>query len=115
MNWTAGGGRCAGRKQRRTILAEQRLTAVAVPEIRRRRAVAPPPEVPLVVLSATQGLPRAMRVRWTALQRGIATNAVRGAHGSVQGAGHAIQADRPQAVVAAVREAADRVRYFLKD
>ncbi|MEV7184819.1 alpha/beta hydrolase [Kitasatospora sp. NPDC093102] len=111
----AGAAVIAHRHQRRTILAEQRLTAAAVPEIRRRRAVAPPPEVPLVVLSATQGLPRAMRVRWTALQRGIATNAVRGTHGSVHGAGHAIQADRPQAVVAAVREVADRVRYFLKD
>ncbi|MFE4394108.1 MULTISPECIES: alpha/beta fold hydrolase [Streptomycetaceae] len=105
----------AHRHQRRALLAELGLTAAAVPEIRRRRAGAPPTEAPLVVLSATRGLPRAMRVRWTALQAGVARSAVRGTHGTVLGAGHAIQADRPQAVVSAVREVADRARYFLKD
>ncbi|MFE7591535.1 alpha/beta fold hydrolase [Kitasatospora sp. NPDC057512] len=105
----------AHRHQRRALLAELGLTAAAVPEIRRRRAGAPPPEAPLAVLSATRGLPRAMRARWTALQEGLARNAVRGTHGTVPGAGHAIQADRPQAVVSAVREVADRARYFLQD
>ncbi|MFI2606754.1 alpha/beta fold hydrolase [Kitasatospora sp. NPDC018619] len=102
----------AYRHQRRSILAEQRLTAAAAPEIRRRRAAAPPLAAPLAVLSATRGLPRAMRAHWTALQAGVARNALRGTHGAVHGTGHAIQADQPQAVVAAVREVAERVRYF---
>ncbi|MGW1177649.1 alpha/beta fold hydrolase [Kitasatospora sp. NPDC002543] len=102
----------AHRHQRRAVLAEQRLTVAAAPGVRRRRAGAPPLEAPLAVLSATRGLPRAMRVHWTALQAGIASRAVRGTHAEVHGAGHAIQADRPRAVVEAVREVADRARYF---
>ncbi|MFD0404958.1 alpha/beta fold hydrolase [Kitasatospora sp. NPDC127116] len=105
----------AHRHQRRAVLAEQRLTSVAVPEIRRRRSTARPFEMPVTVLSATRGLPGAMRVRWTALQAGIARNAVRGTHSTVHGAGHAIQADRPRAVVAAVREVSGHARYFLMD
>ncbi|WP_188297340.1 alpha/beta fold hydrolase [Streptomyces sp. CBMA156] len=100
--------------QRWAVLAEQRMTALAGPGIRRRRSLARPPEMPLAVLSATEGLPRAMRVRWTAVQACVARNAVRGTHGTVHGAGHAIQADRPQAVVAAVREVSEHARYFLK-
>lgn len=103
------------RHQRRAVLAEQRLTALAVPEIRRRRSAARPVEPPVAVLSATRGLPGVMRVRWTALQAGVARHAVRGTHGTVHGAGHAIQADRPGAVVAAVREVSDHARYFLKN
>ncbi|MFD4655319.1 alpha/beta fold hydrolase [Kitasatospora sp. NPDC058444] len=111
----AGAAVIGHRHQRRAVLAEQRLSALAVPAIRRRRSAARPVGMPVAVLSATRGLPSAMRVRWTALQAGVARHAVRGTHGTVQGAGHAIQADRPRAVVAAVREVSDHARYFLMD
>ncbi|WP_051709499.1 alpha/beta fold hydrolase [Streptomyces sp. NRRL S-350] len=98
--------------QRRTVLAENRLTSVAAPEIRRRRSAARLPDVPVAVLSATEGLPEAMRSRWTALQSQIASAATRGTHIVVRGAGHAVHTDRPQAVTAAVLEVSDHARYF---
>ncbi|MET8540197.1 alpha/beta hydrolase [Kitasatospora sp. NPDC004799] len=104
----------AHRHQRRAVLAEQRMAVRAVPEIRRRRCAARPLGMPMAVLSATRGLPGAMRGRWTALQACVARNASRATHGTVHGAGHVIQADRPQAVIATVREVADHARYFLK-
>ncbi|MFE4970675.1 alpha/beta fold hydrolase [Kitasatospora sp. NPDC056651] len=105
----------AHRHQRRTILAEQRMTASVVREVRRSRSAARPPEVPLVVLSATDGLPRGMRSRWTAMQAAVADGAVRGTHRLVRGAGHAIQADRPQAVTEAVGDCVDQVRSCLEN
>ncbi|WP_229928355.1 alpha/beta fold hydrolase [Kitasatospora xanthocidica] len=98
--------------QRRTVLAENRLTAAAVPEIRRRRSGARLPEVPVAVLSATEGLPRVLRSRWTALQSQVASAATRGTHILVRGAGHAVHTDRPRAVIAAVLEVSDHARYL---
>ncbi|KJS56153.1 alpha/beta fold hydrolase [Streptomyces rubellomurinus] len=100
----------AHRHQRRTVLDETRLTALAVPELRRRRAAARLPEVPVTVLSATKGLPAAMRGRWTAMQSRIVAGHPRGQHVVVPGAGHAVHADRPGAVVAAVLEVAEHAR-----
>ncbi|MBV2156281.1 alpha/beta fold hydrolase [Kitasatospora sp. SUK 42] len=97
--------------QRRTILAENRLTDLVVPELRRRRAAGRLPDVPVRVLSATVGLPRTMRERWTAMQAWIATGATLGEHIVVPGAGHAVHEDRPQAVIAAVLEVSDHARY----
>ncbi|MFG3225611.1 alpha/beta fold hydrolase [Kitasatospora sp. NPDC048194] len=101
--------------QRRTVLAENRLTALAVPELRRRRAAGRLPDVPVAVLSASDGLPRALRSRWTALQSRIAASTARGTHSVVRGAGHAIHVDRPRAVIAAVLEVSDHARYVRKD
>ncbi|WP_051829494.1 MULTISPECIES: alpha/beta fold hydrolase [Streptomyces] len=100
--------------QRRTVLAENRLTNVTAPELRRRRGASRLPEVPVAVLSATEGLPRAMRSRWTALQSQIASGALRGTHGTVREAGHAVHADQPGAVIAAVLEVSDHARYARK-
>ncbi|MFD8701994.1 alpha/beta fold hydrolase [Kitasatospora sp. NPDC059648] len=90
--------------QRRAVLAEHRLSALAVPALRRRRAAAPLPEVPVSVLSATEGLPRALRARFTAAQARIAAGVAGAVHTVVPGAGHYIHADRPHVVAAAVRE-----------
>lgn len=65
--------------------------------------------IPVVVLSATQGLPRALRARWTGLQAGVA-QAARGRHVVVPGTGHAIQHDRPGVVAEAILEVVDEVR-----
>ncbi|MFD8751776.1 alpha/beta fold hydrolase [Kitasatospora sp. NPDC059577] len=97
--------------QRWTLLAESRLTTVATPELRRRRSDSRLPEVPVAVLSATAGLPGVMRSRWTALQSRIASGATRGTHILVRGAGHAVHADRPRAVIAAALEVSDHARY----
>ncbi|MFH9348814.1 alpha/beta fold hydrolase [Kitasatospora sp. NPDC017646] len=96
--------------QRRAVLAEHRLTRLAVPVLRRRRAAAPLPEVPVTVLSATEGLPRAPRARFTAVQARIAAGAGQGVHTVVPGAGHYVHADRPLVVAAAVREVSDPAR-----
>ncbi|MER7581471.1 alpha/beta hydrolase [Kitasatospora sp. NPDC097691] len=100
--------------QRWTVLAENRLTTVVVPEVRRRRATARLPEVPVAVLSATEGLPGRMRSRWTAMQSQIASRATRGTHIVVRGSGHAVHADQPRAVIAAALEVSDHARYIRK-
>ncbi|MFF2074134.1 alpha/beta fold hydrolase [Kitasatospora sp. NPDC058162] len=96
--------------QRRAVLAENRLTNRATGQLRRRRAAGPPLRVPVTVLSATTGLPRGLRARFTAAQAGITAGTDRGVHLLVPGAGHAVHADRPEVVAAAVREVSGRVR-----
>ncbi|MEV7771156.1 alpha/beta hydrolase [Kitasatospora sp. NPDC086791] len=108
----AGAAVVAHQHQRWTVLAENRLTAVTTPELRRRRSASRLPAVPVAVLSATEGLPRVLRSRWTALQSRIASGATRGTHILVGGAGHAVHADRPRAVIAAVLEVSDHARYL---
>ncbi|MFF3109604.1 alpha/beta fold hydrolase [Kitasatospora sp. NPDC057904] len=99
-----------GRHQWRTAVAENRLMTLAVSEIRRRRSAARTTDVPLAVLSATEGLPAVLRTRWTILQSRIAERATRGTHIVVRGAGHVIHADDPGAVTAAVLEVAEHAR-----
>ncbi|MFE2406946.1 alpha/beta fold hydrolase [Kitasatospora sp. NPDC059408] len=99
-----------GRHQWRTAVAENRLMTLAVPEIRRRRSAARTTDVPVAVLSATEGLPAVLRTRWTILQSRIAERATRGTHIVVRGAGHVIHADDPGAVTAAVLEVAEHAR-----
>lgn len=100
----------AHRHQRRTVLDENRLTVLAVSELRRRRAAARLPDVPVTVLSATDGLPGAMRARWTVLQSHVVAGAAKGSHIVVRGAGHHVHADHPQAVAAAVLEVVEHAR-----
>ncbi|MBV6697185.1 alpha/beta hydrolase [Kitasatospora aureofaciens] len=98
------------RRRWRTAVAENRLMTLAVPEIRRRRSAARLPDVPVAVLSATEGLPKVLRTRWTLLQSRIAEHATRGTHIVVPGAGHAVHVDDPGAVTAAVLEVAEHAR-----
>ncbi|MEU9079417.1 alpha/beta hydrolase [Kitasatospora sp. NPDC048538] len=100
----------ARRHQWRAALDENRLAALAVPELRSRRSAGRLPDVPVTVLSASDGLPRALRERWTILQSRIAEGAVRGSHIVVRGAGHAVHTDQPEAVVAAVLEVVEHAR-----
>ncbi|MFD5461277.1 alpha/beta fold hydrolase [Kitasatospora sp. NPDC127059] len=96
--------------QRRAVLAENRLSNRATARLRRLRAAGPLPEVPVTVLSATEGLPRALRARFTAAQARITAGAARGVHRVVPGVGHAVHEDRPGVVAAAVREVSEQVR-----
>jgi pimeloyl-ACP methyl ester carboxylesterase len=85
-------------------LDEWRGVAAAInpPALRQLRASASLPDVPVVVLSAARGLPRALRARWTRLQAGVARAAVRGKHLVVPGAGHDIPRDEPDMVAHAI-------------
>jgi pimeloyl-ACP methyl ester carboxylesterase len=72
---------------------------VTLAAIRELRAAAPPfPDVPVVVLSAARGFPRRFRAHWTRLQAALAAAAPRGRHVVVDGTGHNIPRDRPDAV-----------------
>ncbi|MGW2250457.1 alpha/beta fold hydrolase [Kitasatospora sp. NPDC001660] len=99
-----------GRHQWHAAVAENRLMTLAASEVRRRRSAARLPDVPVAVLSATEGLPTVLRTRWTILQSRVAERATRGTHIVVRGAGHAIHVDDPGAVTAAVLEVAEHAR-----
>ncbi|MER5405604.1 alpha/beta hydrolase [Streptomyces sp. NPDC002769] len=96
--------------QVRTSTAESRLLRTHVPAVRRLRACSRLPDVPVIVLSATRGLPKGLRSRWTSLQARIAATAVRGEHVVVPDAGHYIHDSRPEAVTTAVLTVVDLAR-----
>jgi pimeloyl-ACP methyl ester carboxylesterase len=68
------------------------------------------PDVPVVVLSAARGLPRRFRAHWTRLQAGLAAAAPRGRHVVVDGTGHNIPRDRPDAVADTILAVAAQAR-----
>ena len=75
-----------------------------------RAAARPFPDVPVVVLSAARGFPRRFRARWTRLQAGLAEAAPQGCHVVVDGTGHNIPRDRPDAVADAILAVAAQAR-----
>ena len=76
---------------------------VTLEAMRELRAAARPfPDVPVVVLSAAGGFPRRFRARWTRLQAELAAAAPQGRHIVVDGTGHNIPRDRPDAVADAI-------------
>jgi pimeloyl-ACP methyl ester carboxylesterase len=88
---------------------ENRMSMKAASRIRQLRATAGLPEVPVVVLSATKGLPKGMRGRWTALQAGLAESAARGVHIVFEDTGHAIHQERAAQVTTAVLDVVERI------
>jgi pimeloyl-ACP methyl ester carboxylesterase len=76
------------------------VTFAAVREL--RAAARSFPDVPVVVMSAARGFPRRFRANWTRLQAGIAAAAPQGRHVVVDGTGHNIPANRPDAVADAI-------------
>jgi pimeloyl-ACP methyl ester carboxylesterase len=85
--------------------------AVTLAALREMRAAARPfPDVPVVVLSAARGFPRRFRARWTRLQARLAAAAPQGRHVVVDGTGHQIPRDRPDAVASAVLAIAAQLR-----
>lgn len=85
------------------------VTLVAVREL--RAAAVPFPDVP-VVLSAARSfpLPRRFRAHWTSLQAGLAVAAPQGRHVVVDGTGHNIPRERPDAVADTILAVAARAR-----
>ena len=82
------------RRQVRMDRTENRLAKRSIPQMRQLRSRSALPRIPVVVLSATRGLPRSIRDPWTGLQAGLA-GAAHGKHVIVQGVGHAIHQERP--------------------
>ncbi len=81
--------------------------AVTLAALREMRAAARPfPGVPVVVLSAA----RRFRARWTRLQAGLAAAAPQGRHVVVDGTGHQIPRDRPDAVADTILAIAAQLR-----
>ena len=66
--------------------------------------------MPVVVLSAARGVPRRFRAHWTSLQAGLAASARPGRHVVVDGTGHNIPRNRPDAVASAILAVAAQAR-----
>lgn len=101
---------CARREHVRAVRSENRMITAHASAIRRARARHRLPDVPVVVLSATTGMPEGMRARATALHREVAAGAARGRHVEVPDAGHYVHRYRPAAVSGAVLAVVDEVR-----
>ena len=67
------------------------------------------PDVPVVVLSAARGFPRRFRAHWTRLQAALVAAAPQGRH-VVDGTGHNIPRDRPDAVADTILAVAAQAR-----
>ena len=73
--------------------------------LRQLRAASHPfPDIPVVLLSASQGFPRQVRAHWTALQANLVARARIGKHLIVANADHAIPQKRPDLVVDTIIE-----------
>lgn len=90
------------RSQVEAYPAEMRLFDSSISEIRELRAATPLPDVPVVVLSATQGAREDHRAAWTSLHARLAASVPRGQHIVLADTDHAINEAAPEAVVAAI-------------
>ncbi|MFE3791097.1 hypothetical protein [Streptomyces goshikiensis] len=96
--------------QMRTSTAESQLLRTHSLAVRRLRACSQLPDVPVIFASATRGLPKGLRTRWSSLQAQIAATAVRGEHVVVPDAAHYIHDSQPEAVTAAALAVVDLAR-----
>jgi pimeloyl-ACP methyl ester carboxylesterase len=92
------------RDQVRMIGRENRMANRSHPALRRARAQAQWPDVPAIVLIATTGKPPAMQRRSTELLTDVAAAMPHGRGVMVEGSGHYIHHDQPDAVVAAIAD-----------
>jgi pimeloyl-ACP methyl ester carboxylesterase len=97
------------RTQVQMLRDENRLGTTAIPYIRQVRATSALPDVPVVVLSATKGLPKNMRGRWTKRQASL-TETAACQHLIAQDTGHAIHQERPEQVTTTVIDVVKQIR-----
>ena len=90
---------------------ENRLGPTSVSFVRDARARARPPQVPLIVLTATTGKPPALQLRSARLLAAVARAAPRGRQIMVENSGHYIHHDRPGVVVEAIADVLAMVRH----
>ena len=98
------------RTQVQMLRDENRLGTTAISHIRQIRATSALPDVPIVVWSATKGLPKSMRGRWTTLQASLAETAA-GQHLIAHDTGHAIHQERPKQVTTTVIRVVENIRH----
>jgi pimeloyl-ACP methyl ester carboxylesterase len=98
------------RHQVRMIGRENRLAETNIEHVRRARANARPPDVPLLVLIATKGKPPALQRHSAALLASVAAGAPRGRHILVENSRHYIHHDRPDVVLDAIEAVLTDVR-----
>jgi pimeloyl-ACP methyl ester carboxylesterase len=91
------------------IQDESDLFINSVAAIRQIRQSAPLPDVPVVVLSATTGTAPEIRQKWTGVHADLVASVPRGTHIVLQDTGHAINEERPDAIVDAVIRVLDQV------
>jgi pimeloyl-ACP methyl ester carboxylesterase len=92
---------------------EDRAFHRAGARIREERRTARFPDVPVVVLSATTGIPERIRTGFTALQGEVAA-AAGGEHIVVPNAGHYIHESKPQIVIDAILRVVEQARQAAK-
>jgi len=96
--------------QARMIQAESLLFTNSIPLIHQIRSAAPLPDVPLVVLSATTGAAEEHRALWTAVHADLARSVSMGTHTVLDDTHHAINQERPEAIVTALSQVIADVR-----
>ncbi len=94
-----------------TIAHENQLYTDALSLIRRTRESATLPDVPVVVLSATTGMPDGQRERFTNLHADLAATTPRGTHVVLADTGHSIPKERPERVAEAINLAVENIRH----
>jgi pimeloyl-ACP methyl ester carboxylesterase len=99
-----------GRAHLLAARAEERLSSTALPQITELRRTHKPPGIPLVVFSASTGVPERVRVRWTRLQGEVAGAVPGGQHVVVPDAGHYFYRDHPDLFAKAVIDVVERAR-----
>jgi pimeloyl-ACP methyl ester carboxylesterase len=95
------------RSQVEAFPAEFRLFDASIPEIHRIRTEGALPDVPVVVLSATEGVPEDHRRAWTSLHAELAASVPRGRHVILADTDHAINQVRPGAIAEAIESVSD--------
>lgn len=96
--------------QARMIQDESHLFTSSISLIHQIRSAAPLPDVPLVVLSATIGAAAEHRAMWTAVHADLARSVSLGTHTVLADTHHAINSDRPEAIVSALSQVIADVR-----
>ncbi len=94
------------RSQIEIVTAEFDLLWASIPEITRIRTEGQLPDVPIMVLSATEGVPADHRKKWTDLHAALAASVPRGRHIVLPGVNHGVN----QGGAGAVAEAIESVR-----
>jgi pimeloyl-ACP methyl ester carboxylesterase len=90
------------RSQVEAFPAEFRLLDTSIKEIHRIRTARPLPDIPIVVLSATEGASEDHRKAWTNLHAELAASVPRGRHVVVPDCDHAVNQVAPDAVAEAI-------------
>jgi pimeloyl-ACP methyl ester carboxylesterase len=100
----------AQRSQAQMIQDENQLYTDSVPVVRQARESAALPDVPVVILSATGGMPEDQRETLTRLHAALAAAVPKGMHMVLADTGHLIPQERPERVAEAINDIIKDIR-----